>query len=190
MPKNLPRPLDFIGPSSSCSLRDVWEQWAMNAGYKHDTFCWPLLLSNTSRVNSDLFTGPESVTSFATSGHSVGARPAFFRGTLSSLGVTLTEQTDGGRWTKWNYSDRFHLSRRRPGTEMIKVRRLQKWWILNVCRPRGCSWRCLSFVHAVNWILHLFWPVLFYRSAPGWHRALFRLQATALGYMQEVTAAP
>lgn len=71
------------------------------------------------------------------------------------LVVTSTEQTDGRCWMKWNYSDRFYLSRT-PRTEMIMVCWLQKWWILNVCWLRGCGCRWLSFIHGVNRILYLF----------------------------------
>lgn len=45
---------------------------------------------------------------------------------------------------KWNYSDRFYLSRT-PRTEMIMVCWLQKWWILNVCWLWGCSCLWLRF---------------------------------------------
>lgn len=57
---------------------------------------------------------------------------------------------------KWNYSDRFYLSRT-PRTEMIMVCWLQKWWILNVCWLWGCSCLWLRFYTGVNWILYLFY---------------------------------
>lgn len=181
--KNGPEPSNFIRPGSLCSQWDVWEQWAMDVNFKLDMFCWPLLLSDVSQVNSDschqAFLRSESVASFTTSGPFCQRSPRSFRGTLSetAAGLPGVTQTVANRWAllnqmKLQWSILFVTLN--PGTEMIKVRQLQKWWILNVCWRRGCSWRCLSFVHAVSWLLCLFLSVLFYKSVPGWHDALFR----------------
>lgn len=135
--KSRPQPLDFIGPNSLCSQRDQREQWAMNVNYKLDVcFCWPLLLSNVSQVNLDscheAFLWVRVCRVFHDLWPFCQRSSRFFAVPFPRqqrlLGVTLTVQTDGRCWTKWNYSDRFYLSRRTPE---------QKWFRSASCRSDG-----------------------------------------------------